>query len=371
MSSTPPFWCPDPSLAAAQISSAGATGEQFVIAPAAAADTEQVLKLFAACGVPGFDVVAVREVCNPTLTDGFHSRLALLQTRSGNPPFRPKYQSESNPTHRDAVIAVVKTLARPFTDTSFPDVSIVPVWHGTNATALPSILNGGFANLASTDSGFFGKGIYGTPDAEYAWRVYAKRGGVLLLCCFSFYSAYPVVGRQDMSKLTGKASYQNYDAHAVPVVPNDASNPDEANYFPAEAAAAALSTYMELVVFDSGQALPRFIVELAPTSIPRPLIAGAIPREVSLQYARLFAGLAANSPELQRVLTALRNVAALKVNTAQGEEQRKDRQRPIKLQKFDASAEKFMRRGDVAIGEQIGDGASGIVYRAEAHYMGM
>lgn len=59
------------------------------------------------------------------------------------------------------------------------------------------------------------------------------------------------------------------------------------------------------------------------------------------------------------------------MNTAQGEEQRKDRQRPIKLQKFDASAEKFMRRGDVAIGEQIGDGASGIVYRAEAHYMGM
>jgi hypothetical protein len=102
--------------------------------------------------------------------------------------------------------------------------------------------------------------------------VYAKRGGVVLLCCFSFYSVYPVVGRQDMSKLTGKASYQNDDAHAVPVVPNDASNPDEANYFPAEAAAAALSTYMELVVFDSGQALPRFIVELAPTSIPRALI---------------------------------------------------------------------------------------------------
>jgi hypothetical protein len=120
MSSTPPFWCPDPSLAAAQISSAGATGEQFVIAPAAAADTEQVLKLYAACGVPGFDVVAVREVCNPTLTDGFHSRLAQLQTRSGNPPFRPKYQSESHPTHRDAVIQVVKTLARPFNRPKWP-----------------------------------------------------------------------------------------------------------------------------------------------------------------------------------------------------------------------------------------------------------
>jgi hypothetical protein len=118
-----------------------------------------VLKLLAACGIPGFDVVAVREVYNPTLTDGFHSRLAQLHSRSGNPPFRPNYQSESHPTHRDAVFEVVKTLARPFTDTSFPDISIVPLWHGTNASALPSILNGSFANLASTDSGFFGKGI--------------------------------------------------------------------------------------------------------------------------------------------------------------------------------------------------------------------
>ena len=128
MSSATPFWCPDPSLAAAQIPSSST--EHFVIAPAGAADTEQVLKLFAACGVPGFDVVAVREVSNPRLTDGFHSRLAQLQTRSGNPPFRPKYLSESDPTHRDAVIQVVKTLAGPFTDPSFPDVSIVPVWHG-------------------------------------------------------------------------------------------------------------------------------------------------------------------------------------------------------------------------------------------------
>ena len=89
MSSPLPFWCADPSLAIGQTPSASASGEQFVIAPAGAADTEQVLRLFAACGVPGFDVVAVREVCNPRLTDSFHSRLAQLQTRSGNPPFRP------------------------------------------------------------------------------------------------------------------------------------------------------------------------------------------------------------------------------------------------------------------------------------------
>ena len=85
MSSPLPFWCADPSLAIGQTPSASASGEQFVIAPAGAADTEQVLRLFAACGVPGFDVVAVREVCNPRLTDSFHSRRHAAATR----PFAP------------------------------------------------------------------------------------------------------------------------------------------------------------------------------------------------------------------------------------------------------------------------------------------
>ncbi len=152
---------------------------------------------------------------------------------------------------------------------------------------MPSILNGNLANLALTDAGYFGKGVYGTPDAEYAWRVYSKRGGMLLFCCFSFYSAYPVVGVRDMRKLEGQPNYGNYDAHVVPVVPRDPQNPNEADYYPAEAGGAPLSTYMELVVFESSQILPRFIVEVAPSRIPRPLslrASGVIPREVPLQY---------------------------------------------------------------------------------------
>jgi hypothetical protein len=83
-----------------------------------------------------------------------------------------------------------------------------------------------------------------------------------------------------------------------------------AAYHPAEAGCAALSTYMQLVVFEHQQALPRFIVQVAASSIPRPLIAAAIPREVPLQYARLFAGHACDCPEL----AALRNVKALKLH---------------------------------------------------------
>jgi hypothetical protein len=97
----------------------------------------------------------------------------------------------------------------------------MPVFHGTTAGVLSSILKCNFANLAITDglkpnpqpptpnpqpptpnpqpptpnpqpptpkpqptnshttSGFFGKGIYGTPDAEYAWRVCVRAR----ICC--------------------------------------------------------------------------------------------------------------------------------------------------------------------------------------------
>jgi hypothetical protein len=85
-----------------------------------------------------------------------------------------------------------------------------------------------------------------TSRGRYADRCYAsfdhakqreRDTGALVLCCVSLFSAYPVIGRSDMNKLQGKGNYQNYDAHIVPVIPADSSNPRELNYFPCEAPA--------------------------------------------------------------------------------------------------------------------------------------
>jgi hypothetical protein len=79
---------------------------------------------------------------------------------------------------------------------------------------------------------------------RYADRCYAsfdhtkqreRDTGTLVLCCVSLFSAYPVIGRSDMDKLRGKGNFQNYDAHVIPVVPADSSNPRELTYFPCEA----------------------------------------------------------------------------------------------------------------------------------------
>jgi hypothetical protein len=88
MASATPFWRPDASLIPPTSGS-----EKFVIAPAGAEDTETVLRLFAACSIPGHDVTSVREVSSPAITEAFHGRLAQLQCRNGNPPFQPRFSS--------------------------------------------------------------------------------------------------------------------------------------------------------------------------------------------------------------------------------------------------------------------------------------
>ncbi len=55
-----------------------------------------------------------------------------------------------------AVRSVARYFAAPFHDASYPDVTIVGARHGTDSSILPSIISTSFANLATTDSGFFG-----------------------------------------------------------------------------------------------------------------------------------------------------------------------------------------------------------------------
>jgi hypothetical protein len=224
------------------------------------------------------------------LVSAFESRLRQLQSRAGKPAFQPRFVSEAHAQQRGAVLDILRAHAEPFHDAAYPDVTIVAAWHGTDSSILPSIMSTSFANLATTDSGFFGsmraparraaagiphadrpagKGIYTSLDAEcarlspalsavaphplriaphplprrYAHRCYAsfnhatqreRDTGALVMCCVSLFSAYPVIGRSDMDKLQGRGNYQNYDAHIVPVVPADSSNPRELNYFPCE-----------------------------------------------------------------------------------------------------------------------------------------
>lgn len=130
-------------------------------------------------------------IYNPAAEDAFKGRLRLLQGRRGNAQFAPAPWG-NNGAARDGVRAALAELGRPYMDVDAPNVTLLPLWHGTSGAKVGSVAGTGFANLATTDGGFFGKGIYGTLEPEYAYRVYAK-GGPLILFWSAFFSAFPLV----------------------------------------------------------------------------------------------------------------------------------------------------------------------------------
>lgn len=95
-------------------------------------------------------------------------------------------------------------------------------------------------------------------DADYAYRVFSS--GALLIAWVAVYSPYPVIA-MDEEELLNKGNYENYDAHFVPVYSQ--SHPQGADYHACQLGEHPQSS--ELVVFESSQVLPYFIVELQPS----------------------------------------------------------------------------------------------------------
>eukprot|EP00727_Mastigamoeba_balamuthi_P011505 m51a1_g6978 hypothetical protein (721) ;mRNA; f:119344-122728 len=231
--------------------------ESYVLIPAGEEDMRLVAELYSRSPVAGMSIKSVDIAYSPVLERLFEARLAQLQERSGNPAYQPRWIGDKCLSARGAAADALHRLTGPFRSESFQDVSLAPAWHGTSPQILDSILKTGYANLAMTDEGFFGKGIYSTPEARYAWEVYAH--GVMLVNWVSFFSAYPVV-HGDMEKLAGKGNYLNYDAHFVPVRPLDGAKNQKA-FIPCSSPARQ-ALFHELVVFEASQCLPRYVVHL-------------------------------------------------------------------------------------------------------------
>ena len=96
------------------------------------------------------------------------------------------------------------------------------VYHGCCASAAKGIAEHGFIRSSQRDDGYFGNGIYATPNAEYACfyaTLHASSSGAVVMCrsCVPFvYSVtradYDGSGPSGHSKLYGQA-LQNEEAH--------------------------------------------------------------------------------------------------------------------------------------------------------------
>lgn len=220
-------------------------------------DKQKVIEFYQHDPVPNYEIASVKVIYNKTFNQKFNLQLETLQERRGGEGFMPKWPNENDVDWRAATYKQLVKISEPYKDYHYPSIKLIPLWHGTRPELLDSIFRTGYANLATTDGGYYGKGIYGSYEAKYAYQVYAK--GALILNWGAVFSAYPVI-HGDMSKLTGKGNYQNYDAHFIPVVPKNPCDQYEVSYLPCRPNQKPV--YRELVTFESASCLPRYLVEL-------------------------------------------------------------------------------------------------------------
>lgn len=259
--------------------------ESYTLIPAGDKDLKKVMEAYSHNPVPGYDIGRVQIIYNSELNRTFAGRLRLLQSRHDSVAFQPKWATENEGELRGAIHTLFEKMTAAYQDKDCPNVKLIPVWHGTKPEILPSLFKAGFASLALVDAGYFGKGIYGPYEAEYSHRVYSK--GALLLNWCSVYSAYPVIDG-DMLKLEGRANFANYDAHFAPMLPEDLLDPHPESYVPCKPGQRPHCA--EIVVFDSAQMLPRYLVELQASLLKTPSV--SVPEKTSGNSAVLYAYLA-------------------------------------------------------------------------------
>jgi len=114
------------------------------------------------------EIIAIK---NERLALMFQERCKTLAIRKDKPAFQPTWHNLQDNKHRQKIMERMQTYV---IKDKFQGISLVPCWHGTRPEIAMEIGDTGFANLAINDEGFFGNGIYTTPQNEYALRVYAR-----------------------------------------------------------------------------------------------------------------------------------------------------------------------------------------------------
>ncbi len=243
----------------------------YAVLPANMEEIGEVIKLYRRKPVNDYEVRNIYRIYSPTRSKIFHYNLRSLKYRIKNDEFLRTWENLPHSREREAIYSRARTLEANFHDQEYGSARLLPVWHGfLDAKSINGICRDGLANLAHTDAGFFGKGLYFTDHPDYAYKIYSKRGqqesGFLLLNWISFFSAYPLISidysngdnitsRVKNSGFYGSPNYKNYDMHFAVVDPNDGYLPSNDN---------SDDKHAEFVVFESAQCLTSYLIKLAP-----------------------------------------------------------------------------------------------------------
>jgi hypothetical protein len=113
--------------------------------------------------------------------------------------------------------------------------------------------------------------------------------------------------------------------------------------------------------------LPCFVVQLARSAVPRPLLPGlGVPREIDLRYSRMLQGHDARSAASDRLLQVLMQMPCLVAFIEAGEVAAKQRRHAHNAGKLSARAASHVKSAtSVIMGTAIGSGMFGTVFRAK------
>ena len=167
--------------------------DNYVLIQPGAPDIVKVLKAYFHHPVAGYNIASIEIVYNEQLNRVFFGHMKTMNGRKGNVKYTPNWKTQMpgiEKQHREATHQLLQPLAETHRDPSVPNMTILPLWHGTNDEVAQHIFNTGYGIFNSnnpqfvTDEGFFGRGVYTAHEAEYSYRCYAQKYGdkaVLLL----------------------------------------------------------------------------------------------------------------------------------------------------------------------------------------------
>jgi len=106
--------------------------------------------------------------------------------------------------------------------------NLLELWHGCSPGACFSICNGGAKDLRTNDGGFFGSGIYLTPNINYAASMYSTTGNpdieerTVLFCKVVVSRTYPISRRTDYDEQDPDKIWSISKFHYNYPIPQDA-----------------------------------------------------------------------------------------------------------------------------------------------------
>jgi len=200
-------------------------------------------------------------IYNPLLITQFVGTWQIQVGRSLNAPhlFSASHWDKSNEL-RKWVYGQFRKFANRFPWNVDNLIPIVPVFHGTDMPVAEKICETGFATLSSIDAGYFGKGIYFTPDQAYTIPyIVSRRQPTLILSWVVPGNVFPVTESHcdPAVSLLGSAIKSGYNSHWV-VCRRDGM---------AVSTCQENDSYAEVVIPQESQIVPAFIFLLDGESV--------------------------------------------------------------------------------------------------------